>query len=281
MVVLCVIWGFQQVAIKTGVPEMSPMLQVGLRSFFAAILVGFLMLVRRGNLSLRDGTLGPGIVAGMLFGGEFLAVSAGLNFTTAGHMAVFLYTAPVFTALGLHWTAKEERMNRRQWIGVGLAFAGLAIAFAGSLFAAGGSKQMTGDALGVLGGALWAATTLVIRSSRLSDTPPSKTLLYQLSGAAVLLLPIAWWNGDFHMKALSASLWINLTFQTVIVAFGSYLFWFWLLRRYLASRLSIFSFLTPLFGVTFGALFLSEPLDPQFIAGSLLVLAGITVVNRK
>jgi drug/metabolite transporter (DMT)-like permease len=232
-------------------------------------------------MSLCDGTLAPGIVAGLLFGGEFLAVAAGLNFTTAGHMAVFLYTAPVFTALGLHWTAEEERMNRRQWAGVGLAFGGLATAFAGSLFSPGGAQQMAGDALGILGGMLWAATTLVIRSSRLSDALPSKTLLHQLSGAAALLLPVAWWNGHFHTAALSASLCLNLTFQTVIVAFGSYLFWFWLLRKYLASRLSIFSFLTPLFGVTFGALFLAEPLDPAFVAGSLLVLGGIAVVNRK
>jgi len=79
----------------------------------------------------------------------------------------------------------------------------------------------------------------------------------------------------------SWALWGNLAFQTVVVAFASYLFWFWLLRRYLASRLSIFSFLTPLFGVAFGVLLLDEPLDPRFVLGAVLVLAGIFVVNRR
>ncbi|MEZ0386521.1 MAG: DMT family transporter [Verrucomicrobium sp.] len=281
MVALCLIWGLQQVAIKASAPDMTPMLQVGLRSFFAALLVAGMMVLRRDSLSVRDGTLGAGLWVGLLFGAEFLVVSFGLTFTTAGHMAVFLYTAPVFTALGLHFLVKEERLNRRQWGGVGLAFAGIVAAFSGSLFTPGGAKMLLGDALGVLGGIFWAATTLIIRSSRLSEAAPTKTLLYQLAGAAALLLPVAWWRGDTHTVTASAALGWNLVFQSVVVGFASYLFWFWLLRKYLATRLSIFSFLTPLFGITFGVILLREPLHPQFVIGALLVLAGITVVNRR
>jgi drug/metabolite transporter (DMT)-like permease len=65
----------------------------------------------------------------------------------------------------------------------------------------------------------------------------------------------------------------------VVVALSSYLAWFWLLRRYLASRLSILSFMTPLFGVSFGVLILDEPLDAGFVLGALLVLTGITLVS--
>ncbi|WP_038166804.1 DMT family transporter [Verrucomicrobium sp. BvORR106] len=281
MMGLCLIWGLQQVAIKASASEMTPMLQVGLRSLFAALLVAGTMVWRGESLSVRDGTAGSGVWVGLLFGAEFVLVALGLNFTTAGHMAVFLYTAPVFAALGLHFTVKEERLNRRQWSGVGLAFAGIVAAFSGSLFAPGGKDLLIGDALGILAGMAWAATTIVIRGSRLSEAPASKTLLYQLVGAAVLAVSFGWWRGDFQKVMLTPFLWSNLVFQTVIVAFGSYLFWFWLLRRYLASRLSVFSFLTPLFGITFGVLLLKEPLHPQFVVGALLVLAGIAVVNRR
>jgi drug/metabolite transporter (DMT)-like permease len=65
----------------------------------------------------------------------------------------------------------------------------------------------------------------------------------------------------------------------VVISFASYLAWFWLLRRYLASRISVFSFMTPLFGVSFGVLLLGEPLTPVFAGGALLVLAGISVVS--
>lgn len=281
MVGLCVIWGFQQVAIKISAPDMSPVLQVGIRSAGAALLVLAVMLVRRENLSLRDGTLGPGLLVGLLFGGEFLAVSMGLNYTTAGHMAVFLYTAPIFTVLGIPFLSREERMNRKQWLGAGVAFAGVAMAFSGSFFGPGGKDMLLGDALGILGGILWAATTLVIRGSRLSETPATKTLLYQLAGAGLMLPVYAWFSGKMGSVVWTPRLGANLVFQTVVVAFASYLYWFWLLRKYLASRLSVFSFLTPMFGISFGVLILKEPLDPRFVIGALLVLTGITIVNRR
>jgi len=281
MLALCICWGLQQVALKGAAPYMSPVLQVGLRSFFAAILVAGVMLVRGESLSFRDGTFWPGLLAGFLFAGEFLLVSLGLNYTTAGHMAVFLYTAPVFTALGMHVWFWEERMKPRRWAGVGLAFAGIALAFSGSFFAPGGKNRLLGDALGILAGVFWAATTISIRATRLADARPTRTLLYQLAVASLLLLPFAWWNGLLGAVKPSPVLWMCLVFQSVVVAFASFLTWFWLLRKYLASRLSSFSFLTPLFAVVFGILFLREPLDPRFAFGAIFVLAGVTIVNRK
>ncbi|MFX8624823.1 EamA family transporter, partial [Acinetobacter baumannii] len=59
------------------------------------------------------------------------------------------------------------------------------------------------------------------------------------------------------------------------------LLWFWLLRNYLASRLGVFSFLTPLFGVLFSVLLLNEKLEIKFIFGSILVLSGIVVMSLK
>ena len=72
-----------------------------------------------------------------------------------------------------------------------------------------------------------------------------------------------------------------LFFLAFVVAFLSYLVWFWMLRKYLASRLSVFSFLTPVFGVGFGVLLLDDPLDPRFVAGALLVMAGVVMVNFR
>jgi drug/metabolite transporter (DMT)-like permease len=62
---------------------------------------------------------------------------------------------------------------------------------------------------------------------------------------------------------------------------ASYLAWFWVLRTYLATRVSVFSFLTPLFGVGFGILLLNESVSTAFLMGAVLVLAGIVMVNVK
>lgn len=280
MVLLCALWGVQQVAIKVAAPDVAPIMQVALRSGLSAALVALWALARRQPLPLLGATLRPGLLAGVLFAGEFLFVAEGLRHTTASHMAVFLYTAPVFTALGLHLTVRAERLGRLQWAGIGVAFAGIAVAFGGGLRAGGlGGEALLGDLCGVLAAAAWGGTTVVVRRSSLSSAPPALTLLYQLAVGFVLLLAGAALTGQLGRVALTPVAWGSLLFQGVVVSFASYLAWFWLLTRYLATRLSVISFMTPLFGVTFGVLLLGEPLTPAFAGGALLVLAGITLVS--
>jgi drug/metabolite transporter (DMT)-like permease len=283
MVVLCACWGFQQIAMKLAAPSLHPVMQNGLRSLIATLLLIALMASRREPFSLRDGRLLAGLGAGALFAGEFLMVGLGLMYTTASHLVVFVYTAPIFTALGLHWFIAGERMTPPQWLGVLLAFLGIAAAFSRGFSSIGGtlSNTLIGDALGIVGGLMWSATTLLIRRSSLSEAPPMQTLLYQLAVGAVLLLIAGGVMGEWHAVPMTPLAWASLAFQGIGVAFASFLAWFWLLRHYLASRLSAFSFLTPLFGVSFGVLILGDPLDPRFIAGALLVLGGIVLVNRK
>jgi drug/metabolite transporter (DMT)-like permease len=280
MVLLCAIWGAQQVAIKLAAHDVVPIMQVGLRSGISAALVGLLMCCRGEKLSLRDGTLRPGLLAGALFAAEFLFVAEGLRHTSASHMAVLIYTSPIFTAIGLHFTIRSERLGRRQWLGIGMAFAGIAAAFAGGWLHSDVSLRIVwGDLLGVLAGAAWGATTVVIRGSALSEAAPSKTLLYQLAVGCVLLLGAAVVSGQATRVSMTAVAWTSLLFQGVVVSFASYLVWFWLLRRYVASQVAVFSFMSPLFGVTFGVLVLHEPVDAFFAVGAALVLAGITVVT--
>jgi drug/metabolite transporter (DMT)-like permease len=168
-----------------------------------------------------------------------------------------------------------------QWFGIGLAFCGIAVAFFGphqSLATAQSGHVLWGDFLGLLGGAAWGATTVVVRSSRLSNAPAAQTLLYQLVGAFVVLLVAALITGQAAV-VVAPLLWVNLVFQVVVVSFASFLLWFWLLRHYLASQLGVFSFMTPLFGVAFGVWLLNEPVEREFLAGAVLVLAGILLVN--
>ena len=280
MLALCAIWGAQQVAIKLAAPDVPPIAQVAFRSGLSALLVAAFSAWRGERLSLRDGTLRPGLAAGALFALEFLFIAEGLRRTSASHMAVFLYTSPVFTALGLHLLLPAERLRRRQWLGVAIAFGGIALAFLGGSGRGGATgRALLGDLCGVLAGASWGATTVVIRASALSEAPPSQTLLYQLAGGFLLLAPTAVLSGQAGHLSLTPVAGASLLFQGVVVSFASYLTWFWLLRRYLATSLSVFSFLTPIFGVTFGVLILGDPVTPSFGGGAALVLAGIAVVS--
>ncbi len=72
----------------------------------------------------------------------------------------------------------------------------------------------------------------------------------------------------------------SLAYQTVWVVSITFVLWFALILRYSASRLSAFTFLTPLFGVAAGNLVLDEPITPAFAAAVVLVVAGLVLVNR-
>lgn len=281
MTVLCMIWAFQQIAIKAAAPDIAPILQIALRSGIAIVLVGVLMLWQRVPLSFADGGWRPGLLVGFLFALEFWLIGEGLRFTTASHMTVFLYTAPFFAAIGLHWRLPEERLAPAQWFGIFIAFIGVAMAFFGP-DASDNPRQVAdmlwGDFLGLLAGAAWGATTVVIRCSKLSNTPATVTLMYQLVGAFVLLLAAAFVMGQASINFTPVAIG-SVLFQGVVVSFITFLTWFWLLRKYLASRLGVFSFMTPMFAIVFGVWLLDEPLDTRFLVGAVLVAAGIVLVS--
>jgi drug/metabolite transporter (DMT)-like permease len=128
---------------------------------------------------------------------------------------------------------------------------------------------------------LWGATTVLIRATRLGRASAAKTLFYQLGVAAPLLLAASLAMGEKGVAQLTPFALASLVYQGAIVAFASYLVWFWLLTRYLAGRLAVFSFMTPLFGVLAGVAVLGEPLRPAFAGAALLVGAGIVLVNRR
>ena len=281
MMGLCLIWGVQQVMIKWAAADIAPVMQAAGRSGIAAVLVAGLIFWKGGWEQVGN-TWRGGLLAGSLFGLEFLFIAEGLQLTTAAHMSVFLYTAPIFTALGVHWLLPSERLRRLQWLGIFLAFIGIGFAFAGGLSLDNLDRRMLlGDALGVLAGVAWGATTVVVRASRLSEAPATLTLFYQLITGFVGLLLIAAVSGQISHVSLTTVAVASVLFQGLVVSFFSYLTWFWLLRRYLAANLAVFSFMTPLFGVTFGVLLLDEPLSFNFVVGAVLVLLGITFVSAE
>jgi drug/metabolite transporter (DMT)-like permease len=278
-VALCFLWGFTHVVAKLTAPYMPLVLQAGVRSAIATALLLVWARTRGIPLFERDGTLGPGLVAGALFAGEFLFIFAGLGHTAASRIVVFIYLAPCLTALGLHLFLPSERLSAGQWMGVLLAFIGIAVAFGDGFLH--GQASWIGDAFGVIGATLWAATTVVIRTTRLTSTSATKTLFYQIAVSAATLPIASALIGERTDVVWNAAVIASLLYQGAVVTFASYLIWFWLLTRYLAGRLSIFTFLTPLFGVAAGVVLLHEPFTATFAAAVGLVGAGIYLVNRR
>jgi drug/metabolite transporter (DMT)-like permease len=279
MVLLTALWGFQQVTIKLIAADVSLVMQAAIRSIVATALLLVWAKINRIVVFERDGTVAAGVAAGLLFAFEFVFIYAGLGYTNASRMSVFVYLAPPLTALGLHFFVRGESLGIVQWLGVSLAFVGLVLAFAEGFSS--NLNTFWGDLCGVIAALLWASTTVLIRATSLARASATKTLFYQLGVSAAVLPVASLLLGEKGVVAITPLVLASLTYQGVIVAFASYLAWFWLLTRYLAARLSVLSFLTPLFGMASGVVFLSEPLSGHFALAALLIAAGIALVNLR
>jgi drug/metabolite transporter (DMT)-like permease len=280
LTVLCLCWGLQQVAIKIAIPGVSPALQAGIRSIGSLLLLWSWSAWNGVRLFGRDGSLWAGLAAGLLFALEFLLIFSGMTFTTASRGVIFLYTSPFIVALGAHLFVPNERMRVVQAVGLLCAFAGVTVAFADGLRLP-TSRELIGDAMILLAAVAWGATTVLIKASRLASISPNKVLFYQLGVSAVALPILSATMGESGVTALTGPVLASLAYQIVIVAFASYLTWFWLIASYPAGKLAAFSFLTPLFGLVAGGVLLGERISAAMVAAMLLVCFGIYLVNRR
>jgi drug/metabolite transporter (DMT)-like permease len=285
LLLCCLVWGLNQVAIKMSGAGVSPLLGAGLRSLVAAGLVWLWCAIRGEPLFRRDGTGAYGLLIGLLFAAEVALIYWGLAFTTASRSVIFLYSAPFFVALGAHRYIPGERLTRRRIAGLVLAFAGLCLACADALYLP-SRRELFGDMLELAAGFLWGATTVLLKKGVVLDKggrvplSPPRMLFYQLAISSVALIGASLALREAGVVAATAPVLTALAYQAVIVAFASYLTWFWLLRRYPASDLAPHLFWTPLFGVLAGWALLGDPLSGNLGAAAVLIAVGIYLVNR-
>ncbi len=277
----CLFWGFQQVLVKATLNEVPPVFQAAIRFVCATLLLWLWCAWRRIPLFESDGTLWAGLLAGSLFSLEFAALYAGLQYATASRLTVFLYTAPFWVTLILPLLVPSEKMRLMQWLGMALAFAAVAFALSEGWKRASPAHQWLGDLLALTAGMMWGLTTIVIRSTGLTRVSPEKLLFYQVAMSALTLPLLSWLLEEAWVWHFSAFASTSLIVQTVLGAFASYLTWMWMLGRYPATKISAFVFLTPVFALLFGALWLDEPVTVGLIAALGMVAAGIVLVNRK
>jgi drug/metabolite transporter (DMT)-like permease len=278
VVFLCMIWGFNQPAIKLALPDVPPLTQCVIRSFLGMLILLGWMRLRGLRIAAADGTLVAGLVTGALFGLEFLLIYRGLLYTTASRAVLFIYLAPFLVVLGGHWLFPGDRFGPLQWIGLLASFAGMLIAF-GVPAPAADPNQLLGDLMMVAAAAAWAATTLVIKASSLIRISAEKTLLYQLAVGVPIFGLGALAFGERVIGIPSPVAIGSLIYQTLVVS-TTFIAWFALIVRFSASRLSAFTFLTPIFGVAAGHLVLGDPLTPAFALAVLRVAGGLILVNR-
>jgi drug/metabolite transporter (DMT)-like permease len=277
MLGLTLSWGLNGVAAKISNGGYDPVFVSLMRSVLGGILVLLWCRYRGIPLLDRDGSLWLGTLAGALFGLEFLLIFVGLDYTSVARSALLVNTMPFWVLLGAHFMLGEQ-MSARIWSGLLLAFGGLVLVFSDRLTLL-GPDTIKGDLMSLAAGISWAATNLVIKGTRLTRIAPEKLLLYQLAVSTLLsavVLPLA--GPPIRDAALAPTL--AVLFQAAYIVAFTYVLWFWLMRRYPASGLASFTFLTPAFGVLLSGLVLGEPLSARLFVALGLIAAGLFIVNR-
>ncbi len=280
MLVFCLVMASQQVVLKAVADDIAPVFQIALRYGVAILLLGLLIRTKRTQMTLTPKNRLPALWIGVLFTLEFLFLGEALTYTSAGHATVFLYTSPIFAAIGLHIKIPNERMSTLQWFGIGLAFCGMVLAFMGGDTSEFGARVLLGDLLALLAGAAWGTTTVVVRATGLALLPAKQILLYQLLVAFVALVVWSLWREQTAIN-FTPEVIGSLAFHGIGVAFLAFLLWFWLLTRYKASQLGILSFMTPIFGVLLGSWWLNEQIELNFVIGAGFILVGVLLVCRR
>jgi drug/metabolite transporter (DMT)-like permease len=278
MVMLCLSWGFNQISVKLALPDIPPLMQAAIRSAGGLVIILLVAWFRGVPLFRRDGTLKAGLLAGLFFGVEFILIYRGLVYTTASRVVVFLYIAPFIVALGSK-RFLGEALSGLQWGGLALSFAGVALAI-GVPQPSVDAKVILGDVLVMGGGILWAVTTLVVMATPLLHAPAEKTLAYQVAVSIPILALGAAVSGESITHMPGPLAWGLMVYQTVWIVGTTFLIWVALVKTYSASKLSSFTFMTPLFGVIGGYFVMHDTLTLAFAGAALLVMAGLYLVNR-
>jgi drug/metabolite transporter (DMT)-like permease len=279
LIVMNVMLGLNQALVKVVNAGFAPVFQSGLRSACAFLPVLIYALVMRKRLSVTDGSLGLGMLNGLLFSGEFCLLFLALDYTSVARASLFFYIMPVWVTLGAHFLVPGERLTLARIAGLTIAVAGVALALGGGSQSVGDTAWI-GDLLALAAALFWAGIALLTRTTRLTHCSAEMNLLYQLAVSAIVLTAIAPLFGDM-LREVTPLILGAFAFQVIAIVAIGFVVWFWLLSIYPISDMASFSLLAPVFGVFFGWLIFDDEITPTFLAALLLVGSGIVLINRK
>jgi drug/metabolite transporter (DMT)-like permease len=280
LIIVTLLWGFNYSVIKYSNQGVSPVFASTLRSIIASTCGVFYCLGKEEKLFHTGKMLFHGVMVGLLFGAEFACIYFGLLYTDAARSVIFVYLSPFVVAIGAHFFLTGDRLTLPKIVGLALAFSGIFVVFGGRPKEAKASMFL-GDILQIAAAVLWGATTLYIKRFMAKRVEPIHTFLYQLFFSIPILLVISILLEPKWIYKIDPYIIASLFYQSVIIAFITYLVWFKLIHKYSVSRLSAFTFFTPIFGVLFGILLLHEELTVSLIIGLPMVSIGIFLVNWR
>ena len=257
---------------------LQPVFCAGLRSLFAAFLILIWLFLTKKRIKVAKDLLPAIIFYGLIFGAEFMFLYIALDLTSVIRVTIMFYTMPIWLALMNHFLLKNDKLSVGKTAGLFAAIVGVIISVSSSTTAGGLKASLIGDVCALLGSIGWAYFAFYSKNSRINTQSPDTLMFYAFLVSAPMLIILSMFYGNF-IRDLTLLHYAGFSFQVLFASIG-FIFWVWLFKRYSATTVASFSFLTPIMGIFFGWLLLSEQLSNALFIAGLLVTGGIYLVTR-
>ena len=279
LIIFSILLGLNQVMVKLVNEGMHPIFQVALRSTFAIFPILIYCYILKKKIIINNGSLIPGIIAGILFAIEFIFLFTALDYSTVTRVSLIFYTMPVWLTVAAHFLIENDKLNLNKLLGLIIALVGLFLAVYEPTTGY-DKSQLYGDAYSLMASLCWATRAIMLKTTRLSKATPETQLLYQLVISGVILLPLSMQITDY-VRNIDLDLILIFSFQVIVIMCMGFIGWLWIMSRYSASSTSSFAFLTPIFGVLFGWLIMDDPINKQIYLSLFFTCLGIYLINKR
>lgn len=273
LLLLAALWGASFLFMRVAVPAFGPAVLVELRVLIAAVFL-LAIVAWRGQLAALRANLGRASLLGIVNSAlPFLLYNYATLTITAGFAAILNATVPMWTAaIGALWL--RERIRASQWLGLALGAAGVAVLVWGKVDLRPGGTQWTATlAVGaaLLATLAYGAAVHLARRIQAGVAPLVTAAGSQIGATALMAAPAVWlWPAQMP----GATLWLAVVALGIGCTGVAYVLYFRLIARTGALRAASVTFLIPVFGTLWGALFLDESVSAQMVLGGAIVLGG-------
>ncbi len=274
MATLCLIWGFNFVVMKLGNGVFPPGEFAALRFLTGAFVLLGVCLVKKIPLPNKSDVKWL-VLCGLFQTTYFnIAIQVSLNYISAGLTSVLTYSMPLFLSIMAHRWIPGEQLTARKTFGILIGIVGLFIAMnvkeGGSFFAV---------LLALSSAISWAIANLLFKLKlKHCDTIQFTTWQMTIGEVGLFLYTFSFEHVEYHWEFMPV---IYILFSGVIASALAFVLWNQILKNTKASNASISLLLVPIVGIISGYIFLDETLSIITLAGILLVLVGIWIVNSK
>jgi drug/metabolite transporter (DMT)-like permease len=280
LVLLGAIWGASYYFIKVGGAEIPAFTFVEGRTLIAACALIVVLVLRKESIPRTRRAWLPLIALGIFNGViPYTAITWGETHISSGLASILTAAMPLFTVIFAHFWTEDERLTIPKAIGVALGFVGVVVLFVPEL-RRGFQIEFWGQFAVVVAAASYGLATLIAHKY-LSGVSHVMASTGQLATAALFMLPLSLVFD--HPLALHPSL--NAIGALLILSLlgtaFAYILYYWLIEHTGATRTALVTYLIPITGVMWGALLLGEPIEWEAIAGLLLIIGGVGLVNRS